>query len=450
MSSMNLCLGILAVSGTILYLTLFFAFNRPNLKTVYIIVLLSIMLASEWASAQQGSVRHLFMFLEAAALLGSMFWTIIQFPQFNNRSLSSVVILAFALVLSNFVACISTYGKLSIYLWSTYDTCKYFIVLLFVAMIELSKKDVETIVYWLSNLVFISLCIAVLQYIGYEQLFNPFRGRFNVIRRSGVYRSIGFFPHPIELGNWSAVSFALIYTANMHLYNKKTFSLASLASFILALLSGTRTAVIAIAISFIILNLDKILKLWKQFIVIMLAAAIVPVFFPVEEVIARLISDVNTELPRQYFFEQGLRVFMRHPIFGIGFGTYGSIRYRELSGDLIFNDFNLHRFDYAGLASSDSFYAGVIPEFGIIGLLLASCFAVLTIKVAKQSGMRFWLVIPLTCLILSFNSSTALFSPHVGFYFWFALGLVFSTSGSTDLDNYNLSNMKARIANGSE
>ena len=187
----------------------------------------------------------------------------------------------------------------------------------------------------------------------------------------------------------------------------------------------------AILVVYLLSNLGTFGKWAKVATVVFAATVCLASFLPVDEILSRLSLDATADLPRQYYFLKGLEVWTGYPLFGIGYGTFGATRYRDLTHDYIFNNYNVHKFDYAGLASTDSFVSEVIPEYGIVGIALLLVIVCIVLKAMRTNGAYAKATSPLlvASLVLAFNSSTAFTSAHVGFYFWLALGLMFSSSG---------------------
>lgn len=437
---------ILGISAALFVTVLFHAFLEPSGKAYCLISVMSLFLAVEWASAQTSNIRALFMVAELLAVLILALYSLLNKNNIDRRNGHVLFCLLGGLVACNFLACIATYGDFFIFLWSTYDSCKYFAVAFALMAMNLSRKDIKAVVAFISLLILVCFLISACQFAGLESLFDPFRGRYGIVIRSGSYRAIGFFPYPIELGNWATMMFALVYGFNRAYFKSKVLDCISFLCLLTAAFSGTRTALIAILIVYVLSNFGSFKKGAKIAVVVFAAIGCIASFLPLDEIISRLSLDVTTELPRQYYFVKGLEVWSGHPLFGIGFGTFGAMRYRDLTQDYIFNFYNIHKFDSAGLASTDSFYSEVIPEYGIIGIFLLLTLAYMGFCAIRKKGSNAKAAFPvlLAALVLAINSSTAFTSAHVGFYFWLALGLLFSSthqsiSGSRSLDNGALS-----------
>ena len=222
--------------------------------------------------------------------------------------------------------------------------------------------------------------------------------------------------------------FALIYGVNKAYFKSKGFNCICSLCLLIAAFSGTRTALIAIFVVYVLSNTESFKEISKVIVVVFVTFVCLASFLPLGDILSRLSLDVSTELPRQYYFAKGLEVWAGHPLFGIGFGTFGTLRYRDLTQDYIFDSYDIHKFDFAGLTSTDSFFSEVIPEFGLVGIAVLLFFVYVVLKSMKENKPYAGAISPtlIAALVLAVNSSTAFTSPHVGFYFWFALGLMFS------------------------
>lgn len=139
--------------------------------------------------------------------------------------------------------------------------------------------------------------------------------------------------------------------------------------------------------------------------------------------------------------KKGIEIWADNPFFGIGFNTYGSAKYRKRTNDIIFDTYDIHKFDYANLATTDSFIVELLPEFGVFGILIILLYGKYIIKNyrKKQSNVKFFSIykyIIISITIMSINTSTAYINAHIGSWFWIACGMLLCD----DLEEYKSNN----------
>lgn len=345
----------------------------------------------------------------------------------------TLTILAISFVMLNFLSTMINYGSFRIFIDTSFEYCKYFLLIYLVMISKLTDKDLLKLLYIYSLVVIVSTFLAVFQFMGIPQFFTPFLGGYDIQFRSGLYRSIGFFPYPIEFGNYSCVLFSIYYFLNRYKFKKKWLSFISLCLLLNVALSGTRIAVIAVVVVLILSSMKSYWQAVRTTVILVIMSLILNQFFNLQEVISDTKMDYSGVSPREYFITEGIQVWEDHPIIGIGFNTFGTEKYRKLTGDRIFNQYNIHYFDWANLTTTDTFFAQLLPEFGIAGLMLIFFFALFIFRRYRKldktdRSNRAYIYAVVSCIVLSSNSSSVLFNPHVGAFLWLSLGLLLSNS----------------------
>lgn len=429
---MLVMLIILGCSFLFLCLTLIHRFLSPGSKVYTLTVILIFFLAVEWAMAQDGTIRQAFQALEAVALVILAIYAFCNrgaIPTQYGRVMGYVLT---ALIFFNFAACITAYDSIEVFVWSTYDTCKYFAVLFAVMAMGLKKDDLRSFCVLVALLITICFALSLVQFLGVEELYNPFLGKYEIRYRSGAYRAIGFFPYPIELGNWAAMMFAFVYGVNRGAVKSRAMSVVCILCVLMTAFSGTRTSIAVVIAVYVFTNLHSFKNFGKAVLIGLVMALCLSSFMPWGEILTRLNLDISEDLPRQYYLIKGLEVWSDYPLFGIGYGTYGASRYRSMTQDYIFNAYGIHQYDSANLASTDSFLSEVIPEYGLVGLSVIGVLIFSLVKAAKASRQASIMCTPalIAGAMLAANSSSVFSSPHIGFLFWLVAGLLFSVSAA--------------------
>ena len=366
----------------------------------------------EFASAQENrALRYVIYTLEIVLMIYLLFYALNHRKKINRKPFQITTIVLITLLSVDFIGTIVTYKNPVIFFLSAYDSCKYFTLIYYILSLQPSKEDIDELLQLLSGVVIVSTFCALLQFSGATMFFDFFRGKYSVVRRLGNYRAIGIFPYGIELGNYSCFYFMEICLTCC------------------VITSGTRTAMVNIIVIFIASNLQNIKKWIQTILIIMMVLLVGSNYVNLSEIVGRTKLDVNTELPRNYYMAKGIDVWKDYPIFGIGYATYGSDKYRTRTNDIIFDKYNAHAFDYAGLATTDSFLVEILPEFGVAGIVTWLLYGIFIFdqykKKSKEKDFYFtFLCHILSIFIMAINTSTAFISPHIGTWFWISCGML--------------------------
>lgn len=348
----------------------------------------------------------------------------------RKKMSTTIILIAGLFIFCDLTACLFTYNNLYIGILSVYDTCRFFAITLYVMSLKMKLEYVKNFFDVLSLFTTLVFLISLLQFMGYTNLFTPFLRNYNIVSRYGNFRAVGVFNHGIELGDFSTLMFAIFYSLSKYT-KSKWYTVCSLMMVFSVILSGTRVAFVAVALVFLMNNIKKFTSWLKMIVAVGILVVVVSSFINVELLLQRTKIDLNTETARLYYFEKGIKVWEDHPLFGIGYATYCSNRYRKMTNDCIFDEYDIHKYDFAHLKTSDSFIAEIIPEYGVIGMGLIAYMMMyarknLNNKIKIQEEYRIIKIIFLCFIMIMLNSASAFFSYHVGSVFWIGLGLIFA------------------------
>ncbi|PHF94240.1 O-antigen ligase family protein [Bacillus wiedmannii] len=407
---------------------------RLEIRMVFYLLLLFIALEqTAGLDESQNQLKSLLNNIQKIGLLAALFITVVKNRLPAVKEVRIFTVLAVSFITINFISTMTTYHDFKIFISTTLDYCKYFTLVFIILYSRFDDKDILKLLKLYSPIIIIGFIIALLQFMGIERFFDMFRGIYNIQIRSGIYRSIGFFPYPIEFANYSCVLFCLYYYLNKYKYNNKFLLFISIILVLNILLTGTRVTLLALIATLILNSFKSIKQALKISFFLLILVIIMNSFFNLKEMISdtKMEYSSSTLSPREYYITKGFDVFADYPVFGIGFNTYGTRYYRDITGDMIFNKYDVHAFDWFKLSTTDTFVAQILPEFGSIGviLIILSCIFVYRRyrylnKIDMSNRAYFYIII--SCLILSLNSSQVLFNPHVGSLFWISVGMILS------------------------
>lgn len=391
----------------------------------------------EFVSAQANvTLRYSVYALEVLLIIYLMGYSLKHLKLINMRQVKITTIVLCTFLCFDLLAILITYRKISVFLYSAYDSCKYFVLIYYILSIRMSKNEMADLLELVAGIVFMHTFYAVMQFSGNTMFFDIFRGRFDIVTRMGSFRSIGMFPYGIELGNYSCVLFAIYYNfSKVSEREKRRFYLIIEVCLVICIItSGTRTSMANVMVLYIAANFSNA-KQWVKTLFIILSVLIVGSnFIDIADIISRTKWDVSIELPRTYYMKKGIEIWKDHPFLGVGYNTYGSLKYRERTNDVIFDTYDIHKFDYANLTTTDSFIVEIVPEFGILGIFVIMLYGSYIFKCYRKKRdkeyNRIFIMIILSITIMSINTSTPYINSHIGTWFWIACGFLLNTENT--------------------
>lgn len=279
---------------------------------------------------------------------------------------------------------------------------------------EFSEKQIDTIKNVLMIVLSVILLCALLEHFTDKFLF-PEAWRVNIKYASNYARVYSLMNNPNSFAFFSYTVMLFVYFANK---NKNQFIHYVFYSFVFLgiLLSASRSTFIAIAFLFLLLIFETLKgkdfkPLLKMGISLALAVVLMFASIPLKNLIIDVtggfgasFSESNTnnskdpnknniafldrfnELSGNSIFQnssadgrifvilKGLEIFMDHPVFGTGFGTYGSAGSQMVTPEL-YEEYGLYENLY-----SDNEYIKVFVETGILGTLIYIAFILLLFK----------------------------------------------------------------------
>ncbi len=403
---------------------------RIELRLLYYLLLLFIFVKYVTGlDDTHNSIKSIVKTMHYGALVMVLLFVMIKNKLPKNMEIIKLTLIVFGFLLVNFISTFLTYNDLSIFIKSSLDYCKYFLLIFIVIFSRFDETDILKLLKIIMPIVVVGWLLAVFQFLGVEKFFDFFRGTYDIVERNGFYRSIGFFPHAIEFANFSAVLFCIYYFLYKYKYKLKWQLFTSVILFLNVILSGTRVTLLVLVFLLFFDNRRYLLKQFKAFYFLIFAVLISSIFIDIKSYIMLMVNQYSGTSPREYYIFKGIDVWKDNILFGIGFNTYGTWSYREATNDLIYNKYNIHNFDYFNLKTTDTFVAQLLPEFGLIGILLIVVFTIFIynrynylLKINNNNKAYGYVI--LTCLLLTLNSSFILFDSHVGSFFWISIGLI--------------------------
>ena len=233
----------------------------------------------------------------------------------------------------------------------------------------------------------------------------------------GIRRPWGFSIEPGALGSFLFFSYLMVFVfLKKSMLQRNTIIISSIA-ILFSFSSIAIFAIIAVWILLIFINWKKLKTRNKVIIVLLISISIIialtnnTIF---DATIGKIFVENVSKSDRQGNIEILTRMFIKHPIFGVGAGNFGALR------NLFSQDTLVPIKDFYDMPNV--FYYGMLAEQGILGSILFVIFVKQLWRAAKKIGTSpvVWLL-PLAVLI--FTSSTIALD-----YMAFGFGLVIGQS----------------------
>ena len=248
----------------------------------------------------------------------------------------------------------------------------------------------------------LAFSIYILSYYGISNYFSMLTSGRRVGREIINVNFIGLI---------STTTFILIiYSVLNKIYSHKLMLLSAIIPLITALGSGSRKALIGLAIGSILVFLFYMKgRMSRKKIVIsvliVLAAILtiniiktVPYFETIFNRTKAMMTTLNDEstitdqstYTRKQYIEEGLKTFLNHPITGIGLNNSGYIT-KEISGQEAYLHCN---------------YVELLACVGIVGFLLYYCIYLMILKKALKSSIKLPIIMIIILLIIEIGAVT--------------------------------------------
>ena len=262
--------------------------------------------------------------------------------------------------------------------------------------VNFEQKQYEIIGKVLMAVVSLLFLFVVVEFLGDKTVLFPYEWSTSIIYASNFVRTYSMMNNPNTFAFFCFVVMLFVYYNNRN--QQKMIYYIFYGIVILAiLLSASRSTVIVIAVFYLFILLKSIKeKEFKGFVkmaaVVVVATivlfcldqcksviwdssdsgmAIVDRFEEVQD--DEIIEHSNTN-GRIFVIKKGLQIFADHPVFGTGFGTYGSAGSRMVTPEL-YSEYELSHDLYA-----DNEYIKVIVETGVLGVLFYAVFVLSLFK----------------------------------------------------------------------
>jgi len=316
---------------------------------------------------------------------------------------------------------------------------RYFLLTFIVYALAVDDADMEAVLKVLAP-VFIGLSLlTIVQFAtghGEQFFLNP---NLPTPIRAGIRQSVGIFDWPdgwaFFCGTWFFI----------YLARRTQSSLYSVTSILLALAVGatlTRWCIVALLALLILYLLKRRRTRWRAAALVVIIAVLAAIY--VGQIKSQFGTDLryysSGEAPRVAYLREGVRIFLSKPLYtltGVGYNRFGRAapyaiddpRTNPINGNLTILS---STGQVAMLSTTDSLVASLLPEFGVVGLLLLLGFFVVVLRQGTQwarnnpaaRGYVYGMVFVLLC---SLTDSSGFFAPHAA-VFWVAAGLILVAS----------------------
>jgi len=391
------------------------------------------LIMSRWATlAQQATRLELIVLVLAAAYL---------FVRPHPRAPASLTVALLGLIAVDAFDTLWQQLPLSVLYVGVNAYLRYFLLAFIVYALSADDADIEAVLKLLAP-VFIGLSLlTIVQFAtGHGERFflNP---DLPLPIRAGIRQGVGIFDWPdgwaLFCGTWFFI----------YLARRTRSSLYLVTSILLALAVGatlTRWCIAALLALLILYLLKQRRARWRAGALVVIIAVVGVLYggqiksqFGAD---LRFYSPTGGEAPRVAYLREGVRVSFSKPLYtltGVGYYRFGrevpyaidDPRTNPINGNLTILSSTGH---VHILSTTDSLAASLLPEFGVVGLLLLLGFFVVVLRQGTQwaknnpaaRGYVYGMVFVLLC---SLTDSSGFFASHAA-VFWVAAGLILVAS----------------------
>ena len=323
---------------------------------------------------------HLFLWGDEVfcVIAFSVFYIILIYTGHLKKDIAHIIVVLFIIAAIGIISGLLNDNNFIITTQGIFSYIKNFMFIPIFGLFAVNKSRYQRLYNLLHQIALLLCFIGILQEIIYLSGV-PLEGAV----RFGILRVESLMGHPNELGLYSLLFFILDYSL------VRKFRWQSIVFSIGVLLSCSRMVWVAYFISYIYLlfHIEKKKLIIYSVILICILGVAFPTFYKISR---RDYIDPENNY-RGYCLNKALQICQDHPVFGIGPGMFGG----EIS--VVFNSPVYRKYDFSerwyeyGLAkfhSLDQFWAQLIGEIGILGLLAFVLLLVLLWRKAKKASVR--------------------------------------------------------------
>jgi len=345
-----------------------------------------------------GSYQRIFLnissYLDEILLIVILFYEVAKMLLNKSKvfEIKKMIIFVIFIVITMTNIFIKQYEPLA-YFEEIFNFLKFIIIIELIKLIDINEKRYYKLMNILVLLNIISMIYGIINYQFYDVIgYNP-GDKF----RNGKLRIRGLAAHPIPFG--FACLFIAIYLFEYKKKNKteKFINYIALIISIYSLyLTKTRLPQFLLLVYFGFKFIYKIIQNFKQkkkklivflSIIILLIISILSII-KINAIKIYLADDIENTI-RMYALQKSYEIFQKYPIVGTGIGTFGgtaSIKYDSY----VYSEFNFNRFNTLINNSTgnvfESYFAKVLIETGIVGILFILYFLIEYYKIAKKTN----------------------------------------------------------------
>lgn len=305
----------------------------------------------------------------------------------------------------------------------------YFLLAVFVYYSSFDEREMRGILVMMGSIILVVTVLAVIQFAT-GALLAPFIGEgYFAVYRAGFSRAIGPFTWPNELANFAGVWFFLFYCRAGRAGRGLFYSIVCGALAVIVLVTATRTVLACIVVLIFFIEIRRLSSRRRLTVsaVLITIVAILAVTSLSEAVHGA--SSTLAKSTRGYYLLHGATVFEHNPIVGVGFGRYYTdwAVTNDPGRPSVLDQYGIPKID-SRVATTDSFLASLMPEFGLVGAgILLAFFGLLAWgggrwrQAARTTHGYLWCL--LFVALNTAGSSSAVYAPHT-LALWIAVGML--------------------------
>jgi hypothetical protein len=305
----------------------------------------------------------------------------------------------------------------------------YFLLAVFVYYSSFDEREMGGILVMMGSVILVITVLAVIQFVT-GALLAPFIGEgYFAVSRAGFSRAIGPFTWPNELANFAGAWFFLFYCRAGRSGRGFFYSIVCAALVVIVLVTATRTVLVCIVVLIFFIEIRKLSSRRRLTVFAVLVAIVAILAVTSLSGTVHGASSTLSKSTRGYYLLHGATVFEHNPIVGVGFGRYYTdwAVTNDPGRPSVLDQYGIPKID-SRVATTDSFLASLMPEFGLVGAgVLLIFFGLLAWgggrwrQADRPTHGYLWCL--LFVALNTAGSSSVVYAPHT-LALWIAVGML--------------------------
>lgn len=394
------------------------------------VVLLGVLLATTYGKPSRQYLESNLRHLELALLVALALYAA---TRYKRRVPVALVMTAIGLLVLDLVDFWLYSFPVGVLVAGTSQYLRYSLLAYFVYMVPFSERDMRTLLRIFAGFLLLLTVLVAIQFATGRWLAWFMQDNAAVYRAS-LPRASGVFPYPNEMALFAGAWFFLYFSRRRLSRLYLLVSVALVADVFMSVTRWFAFVLVALVVLYVLRTRHGLLK------TVVIGGLAVLLLVQLSGTAGRLFEDMPTyasgSSPRQFYLRAGWKVFVQHPVTGIGLDRFGTTL-----PSAYYNPENISALQEGlGMSTTDSLLARLLPESGVLGVaLIVGFFAIVFTRGlawgSREPVARGYVYCMVFVALSAVSSPSGFLEPHA-MPLWISVGLILKEAAQRELPTW--------------